>query len=69
MSEQEERIFNAHWAYTQKFGNGSFPGVDSLPPGYDEAERLAELLERCVAEGKQVHELVDVREDDPDVLY
>lgn len=69
MTKQEEREFNALMAYKEMFGDGSFPGVDSLPFEYRGTPRLAELLERCVREKKPLHELIEVREDDPNLIY
>ena len=69
MNPEEERDFNALMAYKRRFGDENFPGVDSLPVQYREIGQLAPLLEQCVREGKPLEALVEVREDDPNVLY
>jgi hypothetical protein len=69
MTPEEERASSALDAYESMFGEGSYPGMDSLPREFWGLIQLAELLERCVREGKSLHELVEVSEYEPGILY
>jgi hypothetical protein len=69
MSAVEKRLSEAIFQYTSRFGNDSYPDIDMLPEAYLDSARLAELLEKCVREGKEVRELVAVREYEPGLIY